>query len=341
MAPIGGIGAARKAHPSMRMESERPAGSRSGRRTDDNGRVDLNLLRAFVAVYELRSLTAAADRLFVSQPAVSQSLSRLRRDLDDPLFQREGRSMLPSRLAESLYPEFRAALARIDGALDDARAFDPTSSERRFRIALSELGELGYLAAILAAVRAVAPRVVVEAVPLDIAALPEWLSRGTVDLAISSSPVVGAFERTTVKSESYVALMSARHPLAHRELTLAAYAGANHIWVASDSGLPNVTEALGRTGVVVAPRVVVNHYSALPGLLLGGDYLATAPGSFVASWSQTWAVKARPLPFEVQPVQVKLFLRSTSQQSAALRWFHRTVLDALHHVGDTYWPPTG
>ena len=301
--------------------------------------MDLNLIRTFVAIYELGSLTAAAERLFVSQSAVSQSLAKLRLSVADPLFHRDGRKMIPTRLAETLYPEFRGALARIDRALDDARDFDASSSDRRFRIALSELGEIGYLAAILTAVAAVAPGVRIEVVPLDIVALPDWLSKGRVDLAITSSPIVGEFLQTTVKSESYVALMSSRHPLAGRDLTLKNYASAEHVVVSGDSGRPNVTAALERAGATITPRLIVNHYSALPGLLMSGDYLATAPASYVGRWSQVWSVKARPLPFEVEPVLVKLLVRSTSQESAALKWFHRVVLDAIHGVPDQFWQP--
>ena len=110
--------------------------------------VDLNLIRSFVAIYETRSLTAAAARLYVTQPAVSQALARLRRDLNDPLFRREGRAMEPSPLAVSLFPGFRDAIAGIDRTIDGVVGFDPALSSRRARIALSELGEFGYFPAI-------------------------------------------------------------------------------------------------------------------------------------------------------------------------------------------------
>lgn len=301
--------------------------------------MDLNLLRLFVALYELRSITIAAERLFVSQPAASQSLAKLRRSLDDQLFERSGRRMLPTRLADSLYPEFRAALARIDGAVSDARAFDAGSTPRRFRIALSELGEIGFLNAILLAIAAQAPHATVEAVPLDVEALPEWLEAGAVDLAITSSPIAGDFDRTTIKSETYVALMSRTHPLADRELTLEAYAASKHLTVANDSGMPSVNAALARAGVEITPAVQVHHFSALASLLLGTDYVATAPGSFVSSWARTWPVVAHPLPVDVPPVQVRLLKRSTSEQRHALDWFHRTVLEAVHGVPDEDWAP--
>ena len=91
--------------------------------------VDLNLIRSFVAIYETRSLTAAAARLYVTQPAVSQALARLRRDLNDPLFRREGRMMEPSPLAVSLFPGFRDAIAGIDRTIDGVVGFDPAALE--------------------------------------------------------------------------------------------------------------------------------------------------------------------------------------------------------------------
>ena len=176
--------------------------------------VDLNLIRSFVAIYETRSLTAAAARLYVTQPAVSQALARLRRDLNDPLFRREGRAMEPSPLAVSLFPGFRDAIAGIDRTIDGVVGFDPALSSRRARIALSELGEIGYFPAIFRAVRAAAPHLRIEAVPLDVQALPEWLSQGTIDLAITSSPVAGGFPHAVLKSQAYAVLMSRDHRLA-------------------------------------------------------------------------------------------------------------------------------
>ena len=165
--------------------------------------MDLNLVRVFVAVYEARSLTTAAARLYVTQPAVSQALARLRRELDDPLFQREGRAMRPTPLADTVFPGFRDAVAGIDRTIDAVHAFDPSQSHRLFRVALSELGEIGWLPAILSAIRPRAPHMRLEVVALEVEALPEWLSRGTVDLAVSTAHGPGAFERRVLKSQEY------------------------------------------------------------------------------------------------------------------------------------------
>jgi DNA-binding transcriptional LysR family regulator len=292
--------------------------------------MDLNLIRVFVAIAETRSLTAAAARLFVTQPAVSQALARLRRDLDDPLFTRVGRTMAPTPLATSVYPGFREAVAAVDRTLDAVHRFDPAGSDRLFRIAMSELGEIGWLPAVVGAVRAQAPGMRIEVVPMDVAALPEWLGRGTVDLAITPSQVPGRFEQVLLKSQAYGVVLSTRHPLAGTGMSLAEYAAAAHVVVTGDSGTPAVTEALRAQGVELEARVALNQFASLPALLTSGhDLVATMPDTIAEGWAHTWPLAVEPLPFEMSPVQVRLYRRSTTQHAAALDWLFDVVARAV------------
>ncbi|WP_313816213.1 LysR family transcriptional regulator [Citricoccus sp.] len=292
--------------------------------------MDLNLLRTFVAVYETRSLTSAAARLFVTQPAVSQALTRMRRQWDDPLFHRVGRAMEPTAAAQSIYPLFRDALMTIDRALDTIHSFDPATSDRRFTVAMSELGEIGYFPALFAAVRSAAPGTGVDVISLDLDLVPDWLTRGTVDLAVTSLPISGAFDHQVLKSERYAVLMGEDHPLAAPPLTLEAYLKADHAVVAGDSGRPALDAALRRFGAPIHPAVSVRHFASLPSLLSAPNHLlATVPASIARGWAETWPVVLRDLPFELPGVEISLLKRTTSQHTAALDWFHGTVLHAL------------
>ena len=292
--------------------------------------MDLNLLRVFVTVYESRSLTVSARRLFVTQPAVSQALGRLRRDFDDPLFQRVGRLMEPTPLADAIFPELREALSLIQRTLDGVHGFDASSSDKRFRIAMSELGEIGYFAALCRAVRSIAPSVRLEAVPLDVDELPEQLARGTVDLAVSSSPVMGPFPHVVLKLQGYAALMSAQHRLATGPLTFEDYLAATHVAVAGDSGRPNLQAALRRRGASIDPDVTLNRFASVPPLLATShDLLATVPDTIGEGWATAWPLVVRPLPFEMERVEVALYRRLSTQQTAALDWLYDTVAQAL------------
>ena len=292
--------------------------------------MDLSLVRVFVSIYEARGITAAAARLFVTPPAVSQALTKLRQQLDDPLFERVGRTMEPTHAAHALYPELRGALLTIDRAVDGLHGFDPAESDRHLRIALSELGEIGWLPAILRAVRARAPRMRLEVVPAHPDHLPEQLSRGSIDLAITPAALPAAFESTVIKRQGYGVAMSADNPLARGRLTRERYAAAAHLRVSGDSGIGPLDAALARAGIVLTPRVVVHRIAALPVALAGDpELVATVPDTIAEGWATTWPLTVQPLPFAMDPVSVRLYRRHSTQHSASLDWFSATVTRAI------------
>lgn len=98
-------------------------------------RMDLNLVRVFVAIYETGSVTAASERLFITQPTVSYSLAKLREALNDRLFIKTRGGMAPTPCAKRTYERFSLALAHISDAVETTRKFVPHLSDRRFRVA--------------------------------------------------------------------------------------------------------------------------------------------------------------------------------------------------------------
>src|ERR1700761_7596420 len=121
--------------------------------------IDLNLIRTFVAIYETQSVSGAAKRLNITQPSVSYSLNRLRDLLNEPLFTRTRDGMVPTFNATQLFNAFKGALDSIDSAISATRSFDPSQSDRTFRLALSDLGELYFLSILVREFQAVAPSV--------------------------------------------------------------------------------------------------------------------------------------------------------------------------------------
>lgn len=291
---------------------------------------DLNLTRVFVAIYESGSLTAAGRRLFVTQSAISQSLARLRRELGDPLFERTAQGMRPTALAEAIYPELHEGLSVIDRTLAAVTGFDPSTSERTFRIALSELGEIGWLPAIGEAMAAAAPRARLAVSALRGEDLEELLTRGSVDLAITPMELPGAFERQTVKREGYRVVMSAQNPLAETEMTLEVYRGARRVWVEGDSSASVLAGVHARQGVSDPPAISVQHVASLPPLLARSTTLiATIPETLAVGWSRSWPLVIRDLPFALGPVELHLYRRRSPQHTGALDWFFATVSAAV------------
>lgn len=294
--------------------------------------MDLNLVRVFVTIYEAGSLTTAAERLYVTQSAVSQSLSRIRDYFDDPVFERSGRGVRPTPLAESVYPALRSALEGIDRSLEVVHAFDAASTDRVFRIALSELGEIGWLPAISQAMRKLAPHARVGVVALDSDELPEQLRRGSVDLAITAVDMKGEFERIPVKTQGYVAVMSSLNRFAHTGLSAQDYRDARRVEVASDSGAALLDDAHRRLAGVADPAARIQHFATLPTMIAQSDELIGAiPQTIAEGWEPRWDIVSRPLPFEMPPISLHLYRRSSSQHAGALMWFHEVVADVLAH----------
>src|SRR5438094_640905 len=153
--------------------------------------LDLNLLRVFDAVLQQRSVTAAAARLGLTQPAVSNALARLRALFGDALFVRTPAGMEATPLARGVAEPVRQALALLDSALAHGPGFDPASATRAFRFYMSDLGLIEFLPPLLERVQKTAPGVRLEAVALEVEGISGALAAGALDLAGGFLPSLG------------------------------------------------------------------------------------------------------------------------------------------------------
>src|SRR5947207_5428627 len=146
--------------------------------------IDLNLLRAFDAVLQDRSVTAAAARLRLTQPAVSNALARLRALFDDALFVRTPAGMDPTPFARELGEPVRQALALLEAALAHGPGFDPATSTRAFHFYMSDIGQVEFLPPLVERVQRVAPAVRLEAPALEVDDIGDALAAGALDMAV-------------------------------------------------------------------------------------------------------------------------------------------------------------
>lgn len=152
---------------------------------NDLRRVDLNLLIVFETLMHERSVTRAAEKLFLGQPAISAALSRLRGLFDDPLFVRTGRSMEPSARAVEIFALLSPALDSISTAVSRAAEFDPATSTAVFRIGLSDDVEFALLPPLLKRLRAEAPGIVLVIRRVNYILMPGLLASGEISIGVS------------------------------------------------------------------------------------------------------------------------------------------------------------
>ena len=298
-------------------------------------RIDLNLVRVFVAVFETRSVTLAARRLCVAQPTVSYGLAALRRTLQDTLFVRTKEGMIPTVHAEQIYLEFTAALMRVDNAVEESRHFAPASSHRRFVLAMSDIGEMVFLPPIMERIHKQAPNVGVEVVEATIPDLGRRLATGEVNAAIGNLP--GLLADTVTQDlfeERYVCLLRKKHSFIGRKLSLEEFKEANHVLVASSfSGHNQVEELLQkRHGIQRKIALRLPHFAVLARLIATSDLLVTLPSGAAKLLTSYEDLRALELPVAVPTFQVRLHWHERSSDNPANKWLRGIVFDALSRV---------
>src|SRR3954468_3666724 len=196
-------------------------------------RVDLNLLVVFDAIYRTHNLSAAGQALGLSQPAMSHALNRLRALLKDPLFVRLARGLQATPYADAIAATVTHGLATIRGVLTEP-GFDPATSTRTFRIAMTDIGERVALPRLCGHLEAHAPEVSIETCQPGIRDLREGLAAGDIDLAVGVLPDLGAgIKHRMYARSSYVCMVRAGHPVIRDSLTLHQFRSASHVIVTS------------------------------------------------------------------------------------------------------------
>lgn len=294
---------------------------------------DLNLIRAFIAIYETGSVSAAAKRLNITQPSVSHSLSRLRDLLQDPLFTRTREGMIPTFNATQLFHAFKDALDSIETAISATRNFDPRQSTRCFRLALSDLGELYFLPFLVKELQTVAPAVALEIVQLDSERIAEWLTTGSVDAVVGNLQLTGGQARKrTLFTETYSCLLSTAHPVIGETLNLREYVSANHAVVAPFSGHHLVEDVMTEMGLSRRIALRLPHFTNIVAVIASTDLILTLPTRVACSFASEGRMRALPLPFPISSFDVNLYWQPHSEDSAAQQWFCDTITRTLSGV---------
>jgi DNA-binding transcriptional LysR family regulator len=290
--------------------------------------VDLNLLRVFDAVARERQVTAAAARLGLTQPAVSNALGRLRGLFGDALFVRTPAGMDATPFARELAEPVRQALALLESALAHGAGFDPASSTRAFRFYMSDLGQIEFLPPLVERVRRVAPGVHLEAVALDPDAIGGALAAGAIDLAIGFLPGLGApLRRRPLFRDPYVCLMRADHPAIGTRLTRRQFLAASHALVSYRGGHRVIEQALERAGIARRIALRVPHFTVVPMVLERTDLILTLPSRVARVFERRGKFKALPPPVPIPPAEVAVHWHERFEGDPGNRWLRELMIE--------------
>ncbi|MEG3136111.1 LysR family transcriptional regulator [Rouxiella sp. T17] len=285
--------------------------------------VDLNLLKAFDALLDERSVTRAAERLSLTQPAVSSMLARLRECFDDPLFTRAQRGIVPTLRATELALPVKSILADIGELLQPAQ-FDPATSGMTLSIAATDYALRAVIVPFMAELHQQAPGIRVAVLPVDNEKLPTQFERGEVDIALLTPDITPQdLHAKTLFHEEYVCVMREDHPLALSEtLSLDAFCAQDHALVSYPGGsFSGVTDtalaAMGRTRRVT---LSVCSFLVLPEILRVSDLISVVPARLAANIA---GLKVMQPPLEIQGFSKTLVWHERTHRSPGHKWIRQ------------------
>ena len=290
-------------------------------RNFDHLNIDGHLLNTLVAVVDTGSVTGAAQRLGVTQSAVSHLLDKLRHITGDALFVKSGRGIVATACAEDLAVRARELLFRLQG-FAHAGEFDPARWHTTFTVAANDNQRDALLPALVARLRQRAPGVVLRVVPSGIPSL-DMLRHGHCNLLISPRPPDGAdIVQKRLYTDQYSVFFDDTQRTA--PATRAEYEAAEHITVVYEPNRPlDVDRVLAQQGVSRRFVVMVPGFGGLPSFLRGSQLLATAPGMLRTGTLRGLGHAAVPVPCPELPMYMVWHARH--QQDPAHLWLRREL----------------
>ena len=303
-------------------------------------RYDLNLLPVFVALMEERSVTRAAQRLGLTQPALSNALTRLRTTMRDPLFVRERYGIRPTETAEALAPVIAEALARIDDAIRNQQEFDPARAERLFTLAPNSYVEFVLVPAVVARLRETAPRIRLRLTPYGSDLAETGVVSGTTAMVMGR--IVDPPDNLVVQhlmDDGLACVVRAGHPEIGADISRDQFERLKHVNVLPPGRLRvGLFQALERQGLRREVAVSVTHFLAVPEMVAVTDYCATLPSLICRHLAHDRRLKILPAPVDLGTFPVEMAWHVRYRLDPAHRWLRSLMGEVARDVAASHSP---
>jgi len=286
---------------------------------------DLNLFIAFDVIYTEKNLTKAGQVLGITQPAVSNALSRLRELFGDDLFIRTSKGMIPTPVANQIIKDVRSALSLIQNTISETEKFDPSIAEMTFKISIGDSSEYRLLPLLIKELAEIAPKIKVETYLTPRKDAPRELASGAIDFSID--PPVHSdphLRHEKIYEEDYVMIVRKDHPiLSLKEITIEDYLKLSHIHISNrKTGLGHVDMALYRLGLSRDISLRAQHFLVAPYIVEQSDLAITTTKGFAVDRDLAW----RKLPFEIEPLILHLYWHEAKDSDPSTKWMKDLML---------------
>jgi len=284
--------------------------------------MDLNLLVPLHALLVERNVTRAAERVSVTQAAMSGSLAKLRRLLDDPLLVKDGDQLALTPLAESLQTPVMDVLAMIRATLGRAASFDPAVDSREFTVMASDYAVLVLIRDLVRELASAAPRVRLTVLPLQIERI-DLVRRGQCDLMLCAPATAGdgasGFPSVELLTDEFTGVVAADHPDVGDRLTAEQVSTLPYVHVAGFPALPATRR----------PVATVETFTCAAHLLTGSRMFGLGPRRLLASFGPGVGLRAVDLPVPVPPAVQAVYWHPRFSGDPAHQWLRTMLLERV------------
>jgi len=289
--------------------------------------IDLNLLVALDALLSERSVSRAAVRLHLSQPATSALLARLRELFGDALLLRGAREMLPTPRALELLGPVKRVLDEIDILVQPRAAFAPASAVHTFTLSASDYVEYALLPPLVDYVETNAPGVRLAVRPLDLPAMERQMANGEVDLCITGlQNAPPGLHTRPLYTERIVSVVRREHPGVGAHLTLDTFCSLEHIVASVTGGFSaRIDAALAAHGRERRARLAVPYFLLVPEIVAHSDMISTLPERLARGYADRLRVLEPPL--EIPGFTVGEVWHERNQREPAQQWLREVVFE--------------
>ncbi len=290
-------------------------------------KLDLNLFVVLESIYEKRNLTRAAEALFITQPAVSNALARMRKAFDDPLFVSTSSGMVPTPFTENIIGRVREGLQLLEASATEGDVFAPAASERTFRLSMPDLTEAILLPTLGELLQQQAPGMRIESYFTPRSEVSTALATGKIDFAIDA-PLIDdpQLHQTRLGRDRYACMLRHDHPFTGETLTMDDYLALGHIQVSSRRQGSGIVDAeLKRLGKQRRIQMRVQHYMVAPLVALRTDLALTAPTQLLKRHD----ARMVDLPFPLSELEWHLYWHRSSEQDQASLWLRGKMIELM------------
>lgn len=292
--------------------------------------IDLNLLVIFQQLLQERRVSSVAVNLGLTQPTVSNALNRLRQQLGDDLFLRTSKGMEPTAYAMQLAEPISYALSALQETLNQRTRFEPATSQRKFMVGMSDIGEIYFLPKLMELLAELAPGISLSTIRTTGGNLADEMEAGRIDLAIGWLPHLksGFFQRRLFVQD-HVCMFRRGHVLDKASrLTKKEFESSEHVVVsATGTGHATIDGSIEKLGVKRKVVLTVPHFVAVGHILAATDMVATVPERFARHCIEPFGLKYTALPLKLPEIGINLFWHSRYHKEPGNQWFRSLVFD--------------